>query len=594
MDTDSDGVLDEDEIEDGTDPTDPDTDNDGTPDGQEQAGQGPTIAQSANPTAGTPVGGPGQPSADFRWEWSDPEFAYIEQPNNTEGTLSFGNGITQTGNQTPNSLAGILKGLSWGTDELSNSSQFPGLEALGSFTSTNGSTTAIGKKARARMRVVSAANPAQLGKTSLPIERKFVRILTEENISTGLVTVKEAKAETIEVGAGGTYSDWHELTRGHIVNGFRWRERLIPVEVAQHPVTSTSGAGAPPTANGSTSIRFCRWIDAYPNGQRDNQFADKDRDRFQIRIPAIIPNLTKMTIKATDLHGAVINGGFQNKTTDGNYEVDMKQENGAMVSEPILLVSDGDDDVTFNGKGTDNGKNDQTLLADFGSKIIVTFPELGYAEATFQAQQSIGTIALDMVYCHPKAAGAPPVNMPPDMIPFMERQAQKMREIYRQIGIKIDGFTIGLITFPDTWVQANGNTDPAGNLNGTETDALMALVESNSSPSNRIRVGFVNAGLTESSTGNSIGGKAKAPIGNAPCLVAIDDPGRISYNVLAHEAGHALTLCHNFLYAPGIDHWLMREGAGAYWLNNSNAAKRFMWEDADYIKEDSSYYVPAQ
>jgi hypothetical protein len=360
------------------------------------------------------------------------------------------------------------------------------------------------------------------------------------------------------------------------------------VEVKQHPATATSGAGAPPTSSGT--IRFCRWLDAYPNGQRDNQFADKDRDRFQIRIPSIIPNLTKMTIKATDLHGAVINGGFQNKTTDGNYEVDMKQENGAMVSEPILLVSDGDDDVTFNGKGTNNGKNDQTLLADFGSKIVVTFPELGNAEATFQVQQPIGTITLDMVYCHP---GAPPVDMPGDMIPLMERQAQKMREIYRQIGIKVDGFTIGLITFPDTWVQDNGTTDPVDNLNGTETDALMALVESNSPLSKRIRVGFVNAALTNSLNGNSIGGKAKA-IGSDPCLVSIDDTGRRDLNVLAHETGHASTLRHNYLYDPNMDHWLMRESAGSYWLNNSNAAKRFRQDDADYIKANSPYYVPAQ
>jgi hypothetical protein len=360
---------------------------------------------------------------------------------------------------------------------------------------------------------------------------------------------------------------------------------LLPIEVMQHPVAATSGTGDPPTANGP--IRFCRWLDAYPNGQRDNQFADKDRDRFQIRIPSIIPNLTKMTIKATDLHGAVINGGFQNKTTDGNYEVDMNQENGAMVSEPILLVSDGDDDVTFNGKGTDNGKSDQTLLADFGSKIVVTFPELGNGETTFQVQQPIGTITLDMVYCHP---GAPPVDMPGDMIPLMERQAQKMREIYRQIGIKVDGFTIGLITFPDTWVQDNGTTDPVDNLNGTETDALMKLVESHSPSSKRIRVGFVNAALTNSLDGNSIDGKAK-DFGRDPCLVSIDDAGKEKFNVLAHEAGHASTLRHNY---PSRDYRLMREFAGLHWSNDSNAAKRFRQDDADYIKANSSYYVPAQ
>jgi hypothetical protein len=370
---------------------------------------------------------------------------------------------------------------------------------------------------------------------------------------------------------------------------------LNPVRIMQHPVTATSGAGTPPKAN--APIRFCRWLEAYPNGQRDNQFADKDRDRFQISIPGVIPNLTKMKIKATDLQGAVIAGGFQNKTTDGNYEVDMKEVGGAMVSEPILLVSDGDDDITFNGKGTDNGKNDQTLLADFGSKIIVTFPELGNGETTFQAQQPVGTITLDMVYCHPKAEGGPPVNMPGDMIPLMERQAQKMREIYRQVGIKVDGFSISLITFPDTWVQDNGTSDPAKNLNLFETNGLMALVESSLTPSKRVRVGFVDAALTSLVTLESgetvaaqVSGKAKA-IGSDPCLVSIDAFSRLFLNILAHEVGHASTLRHNY---PTRDHRLMRESAHEKWSDDSMAAKRFMSDDADYIKENSSHYVPAQ
>lgn len=369
---------------------------------------------------------------------------------------------------------------------------------------------------------------------------------------------------------------------------------LLPVEVRQHPISATSGTGDPPASSGP--IRFCRWIDAYPLGIREVGFENKDRDRFQIRIPAVVPNLTKMRIKATELNGAVINGVVTSKTTDGDYEVDMKQENGAMVSESILLVSDGDDDVTFNGKGTDNGKNDQTLLADFGSKVIVTFPELGSGETTFQVQQPIATVTLDMVYCYPKATGAAPITaIPAEMLRLMNLQARKMQEIYRQIGIKVDGVAINrLLPFSADWITANGSSDPANYLTGDETDGLMVLVKQASAASNKIRVGFVEAGLTESSDDTVISGKADG-VGKDPCLVSIAGPNDDDrYNILAHEAGHSLGNRHFTLYAPNINHWLMRAGAGSQWRNDSTAAKRWDRDDADFMKQTATpFYVPS-
>ncbi len=109
----------------------------------------------------------------------------------------------------------------------------------------------------------------------------------------------------------------------------------------------------------------------------------------------------------------------------------------------------------------------------------------------------------------------------------------------------------------------------------------------------RIRVGFVEASLTYSQTGSQIGGRVKM-VGQDPCLVSLDGYGRDKLNILAHEAGHASALSHNYLYDPNINHWLMRFGVEPYWSNDSNAAKRFMRDEADYIKANSSYYVPAQ
>lgn len=343
----------------------------------------------------------------------------------------------------------------------------------------------------------------------------------------------------------------------------------------------------------SGPIRFCRWIDAYPNGDRDNSFADKDRDRFQIRIPTVVPNLTKMRIKATELHGALINGVIQNKITDGDYEVNMKPENGAMVSEPILLVSVGDDDVTFNGKGTDDGKNDQTLLADFGSKIIVTYPELGAGETTFQAQQPIATVTLDMVYCHPLVTGAVPIiAIPGAMMDIMKRQALKIQEIYRQINFKVNGTTIAnnkILTFPDEWLDPNGTLDPRNNLSPGETASLQNRIRingaANNVPATSIRVGFVEANLRlpDNSGANGI-----SPIGFDPVLVSLQPIAKDDDFILSHEVGHALGLPHNVTYAPKNTHWLMFKEASLYWTFDSTAPIRWHKDDAETMKNKAA------
>jgi hypothetical protein len=366
---------------------------------------------------------------------------------------------------------------------------------------------------------------------------------------------------------------------------------LLPVELLQHPIDAPSAAAAPPPSN--KPIRFCRWIDAYPNGVRDNNFAHTDRDRFQIRIPGVIPGLTKMTIKSTGINGAMVNGVYQEKTADGDYEVDMGINNGAMVSVPILLVGDGDDDKTFNGVGVNDGKNDQTLLANFDSKIIVSFPELGNATATFVAQPAIGQIELDVVYCSP--GGGVPANMET----FINRQIYVMRGIYRQIGIKVKASGIRALQFPAAWIEAQDATDPAGNLTTTETDDLIRLLQAGrgGSGDKRVRAGFVDAalhGIGDDGNVVSIDGKMG---GFGVCLVSLDADGKRHLNTLAHEVGHVCTLPHQRLYEDpknrvGGEHWLMKDGVS--WKNTSDTGKRFLIgvEDVKIKSPLNKYYVP--
>ncbi len=141
---------------------------------------------------------------------------------------------------------------------------------------------------------------------------------------------------------------------------------LLPVEIEQQNYKPAQG------------IRFCRWLDSFTGNALDSDCADKDRDRFRIRIPVVLPNLTKIHIKSSGLLTAVINGQWEFKTSDGDYDVTLTEENGALVSTWMLLVSDGDDDVGYNGKGSDGLI---VSLEPIDARLIlgVTAHEVGHA-----------------------------------------------------------------------------------------------------------------------------------------------------------------------------------------------------------------------
>ncbi len=338
------------------------------------------------------------------------------------------------------------------------------------------------------------------------------------------------------------------------------------------------------------TIRFCRWLDSFTGNDLDSDCAENDRDHFRIRIPAVLPGLTKIHIKSTGLLTAVIDGQWVSKSTDGDYDVTMIEENGAMVSTWMLLVSDGDDDDDegYNGKGTDDHTDDQTLLANFNSPIEVTLPEYDNAMVVFHAQKPLGDLEIQPYYLSP--AG----DLPPDKERFIVNHLEKMKEIYRQIGIRVGYYGIVGKAVPPSWFDAVTTPNQAADyFTPTESNLARATVRGFTVPGKQIRIGFVNATVMQETLI-----KPPFPVrgftdqdtdGIIISLELLD--ARLILGVTAHETGHALGLDHPL---STFKRWLMRGGGGnvMIWENKPPDSKRFLSGDFEIIGNSQSFYVP--
>jgi hypothetical protein len=359
-----------------------------------------------------------------------------------------------------------------------------------------------------------------------------------------------------------------------------------------------------------SEIRFCRWREAFAAGFFKSQFHQTDRDRFYVKVDVAAPNITRAKLKAVGLTGAVIGGGYVPKTEDGFIEVAMHQQYGITISDPIILVSDGDDDKMFNGAGQDDGLNDATLHAAFGSTISVEFPELGGGKSEFKAMKPKGKVTLNMVYCA-LPSGLVGGQIPEEMRDQIRLQAIKAKEAYRQIGIDVAIAAIQPLVLP-THQEAidqgapNQPNFPAylqdGKLINLETRDFFnyLLWRMNGSdvpqeiklqiPQDQILVAFIDARLWSPAI---IGSQSVNGFGvdyNPVTVVSLESQSSFFHFVTAHEVGHIVTKWDHPEYNP--PERLMIDGLDKRYERDHKDSKRFSWEEIKRILTLKHYYAP--
>ena len=370
-------------------------------------------------------------------------------------------------------------------------------------------------------------------------------------------------------------------------NGYTFSSlTLAPVVVEQEGFTWTKG------------IRFCRWLNAlqFDGHKVVDGFANTSEDRFRIKIPMDVPGLTKIKIKSESINHPIVDGQSVIKNFDGDYEVTVTKDGNEMVSKWILLASDGDDDQEYNGESYEEGDgdnqiNDQTLFASFRSSIVATFPEFGNAVATFHAQSAVGRVTLDIYYCAPNAGPLTPI--PAAKLQQMQTQCWKAREIYAQFGIDIFLSNAAGLGIEQEWLDAN-DPESADFLNPDECQMLrFKLLNNTTTHPNSVRIGFVDAIFKpDGLTGTAYGFAFLNQDGAVVSLAAAAAP---RLRVTPHELGHVLSLDHVAM-SYELGYRLMTD-EGGYWENSLFDSKRLVKDEVEAMKKSGTttgFYVPLQ
>ncbi len=185
---------------------------------------------------------------------------------------------------------------------------------------------------------------------------------------------------------------------------------------------------------------------------------DDEVDRFYIRMPGLTGTHT-VSLKV----GTVDNP--ETRYNDIPHEIELVEKDEAFITPSLLLVADEEDDAySGNGVGTDNNKNDRTLLVQLGGKLQIKSITIDGKESNVDMRIPVPakkTVKVHVYNCQKGWFTNGPCWTPGDL----ERALRRMKERFAQSRIKVE------IVGPDPGIWVG----PTGGVNGPSENPGYAL-----------------------------------------------------------------------------------------------------------------------
>lgn len=381
----------------------------------------------------------------------------------------------------------------------------------------------------------------------------------------GLTPVAIVATEVIKGKASGTTSVQIELGAKNVSDALlpsTLAAMVIPADIMQPKLAAHPDVGA---LESVSTVRFCRWRDAFQdangnetNGVLKNDFIASDPDRCVVRLPNAVvdPNKAYIGVKVTGIEGV----GSQ---TEDSGVLALTQVGDYWESKPLIFVADTQDDLSYNGMGTQDGQtattnpdNDQTRLAGFGAKIQIKFYPKGHNSivtldvATMMQPLQTVKVALNIVTRDGTAST-------PAQQQTVQEDFYNTKLIYRQIGYDlVQQGAVADHVLPAALRAFIVDTSPVANSTFYVLDGR-TRTGANDTPASKNTIEYLT-GLTAntnayqlywftlnnylgSMTGNSLGGEATGVPGNAALIV---HGASNRAHGPAHELGHCMGLGH--------------------------------------------------